>query len=193
MNSSVRAFMRFKAGAKAAQISWWLIGCIMLGGCSVMQQSERSINLPADATLVVLPFRNLAQTPQAGQKIAAITGALLRVRDYNVVESPQSQQSPSLTSDLLSDDDALIEDAMNWARNQGAQYAVSGSIDEWRYKAGLDGEPAVGVTLNIIELETGKVVWTTTGARTGWGREGVAMAARTLLSDLLNDLPFNQP
>ncbi len=168
------------------------LGCLLLSGCSVMQQNEHAVQLTDDSTFVVLPFRNLAQTPQAGQKTASLVSALLRTQGLKVIDSPQSLQSPALSSDLLSDDEALIQDSINWARNSGAQYGVSGSVDEWRYKSGLDGEPAVGITLNIIELETGDVIWTTTGARTGWGREGVAMAARTLLSDLLSDLPVSQ-
>jgi hypothetical protein len=80
---------------------------------------------------------------------------------------------------------------LRWANQQNLRYAVTGSVDEWRYKSGLDGEPAVGITLNIVDLQTQEVIWTSTGARSGWGREGVAMAARTLLSDLLDDLPLD--
>lgn len=166
-----------------------ITGCVLLSGCSVLEHKSESVQLSNNAQFVVLPFRNLAQTPQASLKMASIAAALLRTRGLTVIDSPQALQSPMLSSDLLSDDDALLSDAIDWARLQGGNYGITGSVDEWHYKAGLDGEPAVGATINVIDLASGEIIWTSTGARSGWGREGIAMAARTLLSDLLSDLP----
>ena len=49
------------------------------------------------------------------------------------------------------------EAALTWAKTTGAKYAVAGSVDEWRYKVGLDGEPATGISLNVIDLTSGQV------------------------------------
>ena len=37
----------------------------------------------------------------------------------------------------------IARDAMDWARRQGLEYVICGSVEEWQYKNGLDGEPAV--------------------------------------------------
>ena len=54
-------------------------------------------------------------------------------------------------------DRAAQEKALNWAKEQQAKYAVAASVDEWRYKVGLDGEPAAGITLSITDLGSGQV------------------------------------
>jgi hypothetical protein len=77
------------------------------------------------------------------------------------------------------------ENALTWAKKSGAKYAVAGSVDEWRYKVGLDGEPAAGITLNVIDLESGQVVWSGTAAKTGWSREAVSATAQKVVDNLL--------
>ena len=44
------------------------------------------------------------------------------------------------------------QEALDWARERQARYALTGAVDEWRYKVGVDGEPAAGVTLQIIDV-----------------------------------------
>jgi TolB-like protein len=163
----------------------------LLSSCSVMQVGEHRQPLLSNESFGILPFRNLAQSPQASERVASLVAALMRTQGLLVLEAPQAVNYQSLSSQLLTDDDARYQDALRWANQQNLRYAVTGSVDEWRYKSGLDGEPAVGITLNIVDLQTQEVIWTSTGARSGWGREGVAMAARTLLSDLLDDLPLD--
>ncbi|MCM0290554.1 hypothetical protein FCG81_18730, partial [Pseudomonas aeruginosa] len=59
---------------------------------------------------------------------------------------------------------------------------------EWQYKNGLDGEPAVGVSLQVLEPASGRVLWSTSGARAGWSRESLAGAAQKVLRELVGDL-----
>ncbi|MGQ9686803.1 MAG: penicillin-binding protein activator LpoB, partial [Thiobacillaceae bacterium] len=59
---------------------------------------------------------------------------------------------------------------------------------EWRYKIGVDGEPAVGLTLQVIDLVNGKVVWTASGGRSGWSREALSAVAQKLVRDLTQPL-----
>jgi hypothetical protein len=79
------------------------------------------------------------------------------------------------------------EQALNAVKSTGAKYAVAASVDEWRYKVGLDGEPAAGVTLNIIDLSTDQVVWSGTAAKTGWSREAVSATAQKTVDQLLKN------
>ena len=84
-------------------------------------------------------------------------------------------------------DRAGQEKAMVWAKEQQARYAVSGSVDEWRYKVGLDGEPAAGITLSITDLSSGQVIWSGSAARTGWSREAVSGVAQKVVNQLLDE------
>ena len=75
--------------------------------------------------------------------------------------------------------------ALAWAKGAGARYAVAGAVDEWRYKVGIDGEPAVGVGLQVIDLASGEVLWSGAGGRTGWSREALSAVAQKLIRTLL--------
>jgi hypothetical protein len=74
---------------------------------------------------------------------------------------------------------------MAWARQQGARYALTGAVEEWRYKVGVDGEPAAGVTLQIIDVQTGEALWSAAGGKSGWSREALSAVAQQLIRDLL--------
>jgi hypothetical protein len=62
---------------------------------------------------------------------------------------------------------------------------VGGSVEEWRYKVGVDGEPAVGLTLAITDLDSGAVVYSASGGKSGWSREALSAVAQKLMRELL--------
>jgi hypothetical protein len=60
-------------------------------------------------------------------------------------------------------------------------------VDEWHYKVGIDGEPAVGMTLQIIDLAEGdRVVWSAASGKSGWSREALSAVAQKLIKDMLS-------
>ena len=70
-------------------------------------------------------------------------------------------------------------------QSQSARYVVSGVVHEWRYKTGVDGEPAVGVMLEIRELPSGNIVYSGTGARAGWARTSLSQTGQKVIDKLL--------
>ena len=75
--------------------------------------------------------------------------------------------------------------ALAWAKGAGARYALAGAVDEWRYKVGIDGEPAVGLALNVIDVASGEILWSGAGGKTGWSRESLSGVAQRLTRQLL--------
>ena len=63
-------------------------------------------------------------------------------------------------------------------------------MEEWRYKVGIDGEPAVGVTLKVVDLSSGRTVWSASGAKSGWSRQALSAVAQTVLTQALDELPL---
>ena len=53
---------------------------------------------------------------------------------------------------------------------------------------GVDGEPAVGLTLQLKDVSSGKVVWSASGGKSGWSREALSAVAQKLTRDLLSTL-----
>jgi TolB-like protein len=165
---------------KTLRHSLW-ITLLLLAGCSVMQ-SQPGSTVPQNSRIAVLPLINLSQTPQAGDQAASVLAAILRARGSNDV----TLYLPDDRNPLMYESSERQQNALSNARNEGAEYLFTGTVEEWRYKSGLDGEPAIGVTLEIRNADDNRVVWSGTAARTGWGREGLSVAAHKVLDELVD-------
>lgn len=151
--------------------------------CSTLERSAPP-KLAADAAWVVLPFANHTETPLAGGRAESVAEGLLRALGVAKVRRyPAALQQEALFEGA---DARQQEAALAWAREQGARYALGGSVDEWRYKVGVDGEPAAGITLQIIDVASGDMLWSATGGKSGWSREALSAVAQQLIRSLLN-------
>lgn len=166
----------------------WL-AALLLAGCSTNSSVSHGGALDPAAKWVLLPMTNHTDTPQAGLSAEAIAEHLLRLRGVgNIVRYPAT-----LSRDTLFEpsERKVVDEAQKWAREQGARYGVQGAVEEWRYKVGIDGEPAVGITLQVIDLNSGVVVWSASGAKSGWSRDALSLVAHKVLESLFADLPVN--
>ena len=155
---------------------------MVLAACSTIDRGTPP-SLERHASWVVLPFANHTETPMAGNRAEAIAHALLQAQGVGTVRhTPASTQKEALFGAA---DSTRMDDALTWAREQKIRYALAGSVDEWRYKVGVDGEPAAGVTLSILDVATGDTLWSGTGGQSGWSRQALSAVAQKLIRELL--------
>lgn len=164
------------------------LALLFLAGCSVMQSQQGTGPIALNSQFAVIPLTNLSQAPQAGDQAASILSAILRARGAEEVRL----YLPEDENPLAYDNRARQEQALAEALENGADLVVTGTVDEWRYKNGLDGEPAVGITLEIRDPDGDGVIWSGTAARTGWGREGLSVAGHKVLDGLVDAMPLEQ-
>ena len=155
--------------------------------CSTTIQSTTDHDvLDAQAKWAILPIANNTDTPQAALSAEAMLEHQMRRRGItSLLHYPAMLSHDSLFEPT---ERKVSEEAQKWAREQGVRFALTGSVDEWRYKVGIDGEPAVGVTLKVIDLTDERVVWSASGAKSGWSRDALSAVAQTLFTDLLASL-----
>ena len=161
-----------------------LLAALVGAGCVTTDSSGFGTPIDGNAKWVMLPILNHTDVPQAGLRAEAITEGLLRSGGVNnMVRYPAV-----LSQDTLFEpsERKVYVEAEKWAKTQGARYAVYGAVDEWRYKVGIDGEPAVGVALHIIDLSNDQVVWSGVGGKSGWSRESLSGVAQKLIRQLLS-------
>lgn len=160
-----------------------LATALALGGCA-SHTGNPSPLLPRAAQWGLLPLSNYSQAPQAGERNEQILLSVL-IKDglHPLVYSAPGDIDPVLLSD-----NERQAGALQWARRQKLDYLITGSVEEWRYKSGLDGEPAVGISLRVLEAATGRVLWSTSAARAGWSRESLAGASHKVLDQLVGEL-----
>jgi polysaccharide biosynthesis protein PelC len=159
---------------------------IALVACSSMTTTfQHTAAVRGKARWVVLPFANYSETPQAGERVEAIVDTLLRRQGISTLD-----RYPALKEDdahLIISDRQRYEESLAWAVTQKYDYGVAGSVEEWRYKSGVDGDPAVGLTVRVVELSTNRVVWSASGTRGGSG-DTASGAALKLLDAMVLDL-----
>lgn len=167
-----------------------LLVAVALSGCTTLKQTEFGNIIPADKEWALLPFINNTETPYAAERAEAITQALLYARGVGKVTMASVE---SKEDELLPDRGTKrYSQGLEWARKQGIPYAVTGTVTEWRYKVGLDGEPVVGMTLLVMEMPEGKVVWSGSAGRSGWSRDAVSSVAQQLLQLLVDKMPMQK-
>jgi hypothetical protein len=157
-----------------------------LSGCATTQLNAAPSPHPDRHALwcVVAPVNNTS-TPYAGGRVQQQLAALLGARGLRqVLVAPSSSGGPLPVGDGAKGQ----QRALSWAHGHDARYALLGSVDEWHYKIGLDGQPAVGFTLRLIDLESGKTLWSGAASASGGSREGLAVLSERTLSGLLGRL-----
>ena len=161
------------------------LACLLtLSACSSYQVTDSS-QFPADSSWAIMPMYNHSSTPLAAEKAEQILSSQLFAKGIVAVKYP-----PSAVNDLQSilDDSAKQKQAQAWLATQPVDYVITGSVEEWHYKSGLDGEPAVGITLEVKSAKSGKTYWQASGSRGGWGRESVSGTGHIVIEELLSGL-----
>ena len=171
-------------------ISWITIAALfllaLLSGCTSVLNVKGSAPLQPGVNWALLPFGDFGETPQAGERAEEITTSLMRVRwNLDLERYPVTKESSALV-DL--DERQRYEKALQWARDQGFVYGVSGSVQEWRYRSGSEGEAAVGLSLRVVNIRTGKAEWVATGSRSGFGAQTVSGVAEQLLTKMIDQI-----
>lgn len=165
---------------------------LFLSGCTggLVNYSSCS-HVYLSSKIAIVPFSNHTETPLAGERAMSITAALLESRGIcNLVIYQNRYQGKVLFPGMNKIDSQ--EELMRWARHTGARYVMTGSVNEWTYKVGLDGEPVVGVSLELFDLYEGKIVWSAVGSRSGGSRIAVTTVAQELINTMLNGLFYSK-
>ena len=138
---------------------------IFLVGCSVMQKDTFTQKVDKNETILVMPFKNLSETPYAGVKASLIAEGVLRSRGFKVVRG----------YDFDGHNVKL--------KNITAPYILEGKVIEWRYKTGIDGEPAVSIYVQLVDSNN-SIIFSSVGSNSDWGHKSASICAQELIKDI---------
>ena len=111
-------------------------------------------------------------------------------RASSIVESVLSKESIRIeslggdTGDIKSRQ-KFLSDKKDEAKRLGAEYLITGDVQEWRYKTGIDGEPVVSYSIRIIDLRDGRTIFNSVGAKSGWGHKSIGVVAQEIADELI--------
>jgi len=154
--------------------------------CGTVTRVHAPAPLTGGARWVILPIANLAETPQAGERIEALLDTVLRRRGVTALD-----RYPVIKDDdvhMLMSDRARYDVSLAWARGQHYEYAVTGTVEEWRYKAGNESEPAIGLTVTVVNVNDNRTVWSGSGAKVGSSFDDASGVALELLTTLVDSM-----
>lgn len=160
---------------------------MLLTACSSFDSAPVP-KLDANAHWAVLAFSNATETPMAGQRAEALALTLLSAEGISEVSAAPLERRDTMLGS--GGDVRIYAEALDWARKQGVRYAVTGEVFEWRYKVGVDGEPAVGLSLRLIDVPSGRTLWAGAASKSGWHRDGVGMVAQDVMRRLIRELTY---
>jgi len=115
----------------------------------------------------VLPLTNLTSYPYAGRIVGDIlTTSLYAQGGFRIMERTDmlAKLNPE-NEDLDTVMDRAV--ALQVGKDLGVNTVIFGSVTEFRYKRGLDEDPAVGINLSMLDVETNEIIWTGSRAETG--------------------------
>jgi len=160
-----------------------LLLTLFIGGCSSHSLTTTpNVSLATDANWSVLPLKNYTDTLSAGKRASNIVAGLLSAKGYRIHPWSETVANDSYSIDQTY---TLNKELFEKARKEGIRYLVTGGVSEWRYKAGIDGEPAVSIVIQIYDTTKGKLVWSAVGSKSGWSYSTVGETAQALMESML--------
>ena len=163
-----------------------LIGFILITmGCSTSSLVSTQKSLPVvyedvnathekknDISVSLFRLNNYTDTPRAGMRASNLIEGILLAKGYHIKSH-------------LKDKIPTLKKARKIAKSDGSKYFMYGGVSEWRYKTGIDGEPAVSLQVSLYKTKNSKLVWSATGSDSDWGNASIGTTAQDLLSEMM--------
>ena len=141
---------------------------------SVYEDVNDSYQKKKDIPVSVFRLQNYTDTPRAGMRAANIIEGVLKSKGYRVISHVNEKKYS-------------LKKAYKKAKNDASQYFIYGGVSEWRYKTGIDGEPAVSLQISLYKTKNKKLVWSATGSDSDWGNGSIGTTAQSLILDMMGE------
>jgi len=157
-----------------------LLSAIALISCSTFKNISKISQFNRSEKIAVLPFVNNAETPMSGLKVKNMIENELYYKNLNVAAFESSKNGDSFSEKDISDSIQAMNDKVG--------YIFYGYVNEWRYKAGIDAEPAVSITINLYDTKNHKVIWSASGSKNMSSYKSTSLAAQKLIKRLMTHI-----
>jgi len=169
---------------KILKIVAFLLLLLFVSGCSTAVITATNKSLPKvyvdhNAThnekrsikITIFRLNNYTDTPRAGLRASNIMEGILLTKGYKI-KNHFNDKTPS------------FKKAKKIAKSDGSKYFMYGGVSEWRYKTGIDGEPAVSLQFTLYKTKNLKKVWSATGSDSDWGNASIGTTAQHLINEM---------
>jgi len=127
-----------------------------------------------EVSITLFRLNNYTDTPRAGMRASNLIEGILLAKGYKVVNH-------------IDDKVPSLQKARKIAKEDDSKYFMYGGVSEWRYKTGIDGEPAVSVQASLYKTKNSNLVWSATGSDSDWGNASIGTTAQDLLTQMMEE------
>lgn len=181
--------------------TWLLLILVLVGGCAASKQNtfvDPNMDFGAIQTVAVMPFANLTRDTVVPERVRDVFINKLLATGAIYVLPPGEVARGVSRAEISTPTTPSPEEVVKLAGIIKAQAVLTGVVREYgEVRSGTTSSNIISVSVQMIETQTGKVVWTassTKGGITLWDRlfggGGKAMNAVTeeAVDDLLGQL-----
>ena len=162
-------------------ISLLLAGCtsnVMVSTRKALPPVYKDINdthqEKKDITVSVFRLQNFTDTPRAGMRASNIAEGILKSKGYQIISHVNEKKYS-------------FKKAYRQAKNDDSKYFLFGGVSEWRYKTGIDGEPAVSLQMSLYKTKNKKLIWSATGSDSDWGNGSIGTTAQSMMLNMMEE------
>lgn len=159
----------------------WVMGCgtvVHHGGTPHLHSGDVKIFLPQ--------FANATDDDFAGRALTEITATALLEKGIPVVQKENALQA-SRADEAAGKEGTYVEAA----KIVGATHLLLGTVHEYRYKTDLDGDPAVGISLRLVDAESGETLWQGSSAKVGVLFSSLTKVSQEASRELVRRIPIH--
>jgi len=124
-----------------------------------------------DISIMLFALDNYTVTPQAGLTTANILEGVLISKGFTVITAFNETANS-------------LEERLEIAKEKGTRFIMLGGLSAWRYKTGIDGEPAVSLQLKLIDVQTALVTWSATASGHDWGNSTIGGVGQNIIDSM---------
>lgn len=164
-----------------------LCAVLFFSGCAtvVTQGGSSGTSVHVDR-LLMPPFVNATDDEHASKALTEMTGSALVEAGLPLFQTEESLIRSS--ADKAQGPDGRYAEL---AKTVGASHLLIGTVHEYRYKTDLDGDPAVGITLRLVDANTGQTLWQGSSGNVGYAFASVTSAAQRAVRALVAQMPVD--
>jgi hypothetical protein len=170
-------------------------------GCAGTTQNvyrDPNMDFGSLQAVAVLPFTNLTREQMAGDRVRDVFMTMLQATGGVYVLPPGEVGRGISRLNIERPAAPPAEDVVKLAKNLNADAVIAGTVSEYgEVRSGATSANVISVSLQMMEAQTGKVVWTasstqggvtTTDRLFGGGGEPMNLVTQKAVSDLLDKL-----
>jgi len=165
-----------------ACLSFVAISLLMCACSSVSYKGSSALGKNAThAKFLLIPLDNATDSEAASTALTEMTASALQAKGIAYVRMQERQ--PPVNAETNNKPTWL-----DYAKENGFTHLLRGTVTEYHYKTDLDGDPAVGLSMHIINVETGETQWQASSSATGFGLTSLSEAGQRAANKLVANI-----